>query len=217
MMGSALRHDLPPIPARMRKLPVDARGYPVPWFVAWQQDLPDFRAADEAKWQQAVAFGKCWICGEVLGRARTFVIGPMCVVNRLTSEPPSHWDCADFAARACPFLTLPKAKYRSAQDLIAQGAKPPAGDFIARNPGVACLWTTADFWVLDVIGGRLLRLGEPEDVAWYAGGRQATRDEIVASVTSGLPILEEAARLEGAAALEELKSKVRAASRWYAT
>ena len=29
------RSDIPPLPPRIAKLPVDERGYPVPWFVQW--------------------------------------------------------------------------------------------------------------------------------------------------------------------------------------
>jgi len=31
---SRLRPNLPPLPDRMKALPIDRRGFPVPWFVA---------------------------------------------------------------------------------------------------------------------------------------------------------------------------------------
>jgi hypothetical protein len=38
-----LRPELTELPLRMRGLPLDERGYPVPWFVAWIDGKPEFR------------------------------------------------------------------------------------------------------------------------------------------------------------------------------
>src|SRR5262245_3833667 len=100
------------MPGRIRWLPIDARGFPVPWFVAWFKDgeqvepgvgLPDFRVADANKMRSALKLRLCWVCGKRLGRHLAFTIGPMCAINRTMSEPPSHYECARFAAQACPF------------------------------------------------------------------------------------------------------------------
>ena len=40
---TALCKDLPPLPRRFLGLPIDDRGYPVPWFVHWVDGKPDFR------------------------------------------------------------------------------------------------------------------------------------------------------------------------------
>ena len=56
------------LPLRLRKLPLDPRGYPVPWFVAWVDGVPEFRAVDGRKFVQAVRAKLCWVCGEPLGR-----------------------------------------------------------------------------------------------------------------------------------------------------
>jgi hypothetical protein len=37
----------------------------------------------------------------------------------------------------------------------------------------------------------LFRIGEPTSVAWYAEGRPATRKEVLVSIDSGLPLLQE--------------------------
>jgi len=92
------RKDLPEIPPRMRLLPIESRGYPVPWFVEWVDGKPDFRVMDRRKWGLAVRFGNCWLCGDPVGVRRTFVIGPMCGITRTTSEPANHHECASFAA-----------------------------------------------------------------------------------------------------------------------
>ena len=47
-------------------------------------------------------------------------------------------------------------------------------------------------------------IGEPTSVEWWAGGREATRDEVVASISSGLPILQRMAAQEGIEAVNQL-------------
>ena len=88
-----------PLPANMRGLPLDPeRGFPVPWFVPWLDGKPEFRAMDPKKILEAVAKRKCWVCGQHLAQhGMTFVIGPMCLVNRVSSEPPSHLECAQYS------------------------------------------------------------------------------------------------------------------------
>jgi hypothetical protein len=208
------RATLPPLPARMRELPVDPRGYPVPWFVhGGRGAAPDFRVMDRDRWLHAIRFGACWICGETVGRKRTYVIGPMCGITRTTSEPGCHHECATFAALACPFMILPAAQRRRAklpEDIVAA-----PGHHIERNPGVTCLWTTAQFSVFAVdpeipgaVSGQLLRLGEPAAVSWYAEGRPATREEVLASIEDGMPALNDSARAQGDYALAALQSMI---------
>src|ERR1041385_2432550 len=103
MESKIYRTDLPELPARLRKLPVE-RGYPVPWFVAFVDGHYDFRVIGPGKIARAVQENRCWICGDTLGSYLCFPIGPMCAINRVTSEPPSHRECAEWSARACPFL-----------------------------------------------------------------------------------------------------------------
>jgi len=187
---------------RIEKLPVDVRGYPVPWFVHWEDGVPDFRVIGSGRIMEAVRYRKCWVCGEKLGKFVTFVIGPMCVINRISSEPPSHRDCAQFAAKACPFLTRPRMKRNEHE--LPDGYEEAAGMMIRRNPGVAVVWTTLGYGVLQVEGGVLFRVGEPLELEWYAQGRAASRQEILHSIETGLPFLEEAVAQDGPEACAEL-------------
>jgi len=206
--------ELGAMPARIATLPIDSRGYPVPWFVAWSQDgkpcrrgvgEPDFRIVHPE--QIAVAHNKrlCWICGGVMGNYKTFLIGPMCAVNRISSEPPSHRDCATFAARACPFLSQPRMR-RNDKGLPEE--KFTAGIAIMRNPGVSLVWTTRAYTPMKISSGVLFQIGEPTDLQWFAEGRSATRAEIMHSIETGLPTLREVARVkdgpEGELELERL-------------
>lgn len=179
----------PDLPGRMRCLPVDHRGFPVPWFVAWPDGAPSFPVADGRKFMLAHRKGLCWVCGQPLGRVKTFVIGPMCAVNRTSSEPPSHLECARFSARNCPFLTRPRMK-RVGEKNLPHGYEVPAGTMIARNPGVTLVWQTLRYSVWDDgRGGMLFDIGKPHSVEWFAEGRAATREEVMRSIETGLPLL----------------------------
>jgi hypothetical protein len=184
-----LRADLPPLPSRMAALPVDLRGYPVPFFVSWINGEQEFRVADARKFKLCQLQKLCWVCGQRLRGLKTFVIGPMCVVNRNTAEPPSHLECAEFSARACPFLTKPQMVRRE-DEFTESLPDSSAGISIKRNPGVTCLWTTLTYKAYRDFGQRtLFRVGEPEAVSWWCKGRPATRAEVVESIESGLPLL----------------------------
>lgn len=197
----AYRPDLEPPPPRIARLPVH-RGYPVPWFVAWIDGVPEFRAMDAKKLRRAVVDRLCWVCGEPLGSFKTFVIGPMCGINRVSAEPPSHLDCARYAARNCPFLKNPRMSRR--EDAVTALCSPMPGVAIMRNPGVTLLWTTRTFNPFREGDGVLFALGEPEGVEWYAEGRPATRSQVEASIQSGLPALVELAAQDGIDAMAEL-------------
>jgi hypothetical protein len=206
--------DLPDgMPLRIERLPRDHRGFPVPWFVQWFRDgepglpgfgEPDFRVIDTRKFSIALKQWRCWICGEPMGRHKVFVIGPMCVVNKVTSEPPNHRDCAEYAARACPFLARP-AMRRNTKNLPEGGEV--AGFHIDRNPGAMCLYETMAYKAFRPQQGGdgiLFRLDNPTRVDWYANGRTATRAEVLHSIETGFPILEEMARKDGPESVKEL-------------
>jgi hypothetical protein len=62
-----------------------------------------------------------------------------------------------------------------------------AGIAIKRNPGVTVLWTTLSYRVWRTPNGLpLFDIGDPEHIEFYAEGRKATREEILASMESGL-------------------------------
>lgn len=192
-----LRKDLEPLPERIARLPVSSRGYPVPWFVAWIDGVPEFRAADQMKFKSAIRDNLCWVCGDRLGTYKTFVVGPMCGLNRTTTEPPSHTECAIWSARNCPFLKNPNMVRRDSD--LPQGVEEPGGIMIKRNPGVTLLWTTKDFKLFgDGRGGVLIRMGDPVEMDWFALGREATNEEIEDAITKGCPIIQKVAEEDGA-------------------
>jgi hypothetical protein len=184
-------------PVLIARLPKSKVGYPVPWFV-WIGDdgVPDFRVVKPGAVAVAVGLQLCWICGTKFWplEDRVFVIGPMCAVNRVSAEPPSHRVCAIYAATHCPFLARPQMRRR--EHGVPDECSPPPGVSIRRNPGVALVWPSRhDSWSLFEAGdgGVLFDVGEPHGVRWFAHGRPATRAEVLDSIDSGMPLLQDAA------------------------
>lgn len=184
-----------PLPPAMARLPLNAQGYPIPWFVASLDDgSRDFRIASMERRHDAHRLRLCWVCGNPMGAYVAFVVGPMCAVNRISSEPPSHRDCAVYSARCCPFLAVPQMRRRGSH--LPDDYRDPAGVAIPRNPGVALVWVTKRFsrfraelgqpgwlWAFDQT--------PPTELHWYTQGRPATRDEVLATIDSGMPLLRE--------------------------
>lgn len=81
------------MPPRIARLPRNKVGYPIPWFVAHLDDgTRDFRIAGQEQHIRAMRERLCYVCGGPLGGFGAFTIGPMCAVNRISSEPPAHRD-----------------------------------------------------------------------------------------------------------------------------
>jgi hypothetical protein len=188
------------------QLPVDERGFPVPWFVDWPDGKPDHRVVDGRKFFRAVKHQRCWVCGGPLGRVKASVIGPMCAVNRITSEPPCHPQCARYAVQACPFLSRPRA--RRNEKALPEGRREAAGIAIDRNPGVGVVWeslhASKPFSPMAGAQGTLFELGAPHRVSWWREGRLASREEVMLSITAGLPALLMVAKEEGPEAVAAL-------------
>jgi hypothetical protein len=209
--------NLETMPGRMIELLLTERNgfwWVTPWFVAVKDGAVDFRVADGSKWRDAVLNQRCWVCGGRLGVHLTFVLGPMCTVTRTTAEPPCHVDCAVWSVANCPFMANPEMVRRPAP--MPEGAKDAPGLGLARNPGVTALWPTRDFKTFKDHEGRyLIRVGDPSGVVhWYAQGRKATRQEILASIHSGLPALTALAEDQGPEAVSALFVQVNAAQQY---
>ncbi len=174
----------------------------MPWFVAVIDGVPDFRIVARGKVDEAIAFGRCFICGSPLGRWGSFAIGPLGLFNRMAPEPPAHKDCACYAACACPFLVRPSMKRRGAG--LPEGhslATHTPGIAMPHNPGATAVWTTRSHEIIaDERGGTLFRMGDPEDVLWFVEGRAAARDEVLAACGAELDRMRALMQAEGAPA-----------------
>jgi hypothetical protein len=193
------------VPSRIAALPTcPVRKIPVPWFVAWPDGKPEFRMADGEKLTRAIRERLCWVCGEKLGRYLAFLIGPMCAINRISAEPPSHLECAEYSVVACPFLSKPQMSRR--ENDLPEGTC--AGVMIRRNPGVSLVWVTRDYSLVRDGGGILFHVGELTSLSTWKEGRRATTDEVRESFDSGLLTLEKVAEEQGAGAVAELAEVV---------
>ena len=85
--------------------------YPVPFTQMWIDGKPDFRAVDPKKVFQCVDGELCAICGRKLGEFCFFIGGDLSKDNKLFADPPMHAKCAEFAAKACPFVSGERLEY----------------------------------------------------------------------------------------------------------
>jgi hypothetical protein len=195
-----------PIPKRMQSLLRDSKGRLVPFFVEQSHPGdPDFRIVDPRKITACYERNLCWVCGQTMGIHKCFVSGPMCCINKVSSEPPSHYECALYSVQVCPFLTTPKMQRRET-DLPDEFLAQPAGIPNYRNPGAAAIWVTRTYRrFYDGMSGFLFRMGPPERVEWYAEGRKATRREVMDSIESGFPALAKLAEQDGPKAIKNLE------------
>lgn len=168
---------LPLLTRRVATLPVAENSYPVPYFVKWIDGKPDFRVVDPDKLVSCINQRLCWICGESMGAYKSFVVGPMGYVNRISSDAHMHFDCADFSVKACPFLINPNAKRRE-DEMTEAGKHAVGGHLVEENPGIMCVYTTKTYQVKLVGKGPLFFLGEIDSATWWAQGRLATAQEI---------------------------------------
>jgi hypothetical protein len=114
----------------------------------------------------------------------------MCTITRTTAEPACHRECAIYSATACPFLSKPHMHRREVKGYDDVNLVSP-GLSISRNPGAAAVWTTREQELFpDDQGHPLISVGEPDEVLWFAEGREATRSEVEASIAGGFPILD---------------------------
>ncbi len=209
------------LPSRIRALPRDRHGRPIPWFVATlASGERDFRIAGGDRRTIAVRQRLCWVCGQPLPKRFVFALGPMCAINRVTGEPPVHDVCGVYSMQACPFLATPQMTRRTRGMPAGEDLVGPAGLHAEGNPGGAILWTTTTYTPIQLpIGGlgragMLFRVGAPAAVSWWHQGRPATRDEATALLDSALGKLRaEAARDRDPSAAQALLDKQYAAAR----
>jgi hypothetical protein len=193
---SKLRSDLPPLPERLKYLRVNSRGYPVPFFVQWMKDEkpcrpgegePDFQITSEDALVSCIRDSACWVCGQRLGVFRAYVLGPIAAINRISREPPSHLECAEFAAKACPFMVNPqmvRPKVKATNVIVDSMMLP-------ENPGISIVWVVRNFMRMkrDGNGGILFDIGEPIRATWWKKGRPATPGECAEALAIIVPRL----------------------------
>jgi len=99
-----------PIPARMRHLERDRRGYAIPVIVLRDNTgKPHFTINDEALRQRCIYGDLCSICGTKLFRNRWAVAGPLSMLHEVgrVIDTPVHRECLLYALHMCPYIAAP--------------------------------------------------------------------------------------------------------------
>lgn len=184
---TALLKGLPSLPPRMRALPRDADGQPIPYLLTQVATKFDSTLGPDLALTTLFAQKRCWLCGEQLGRYAAFVGEPLTSITRVSRTPPAHHDCAKYAAMTG--LLQPKTLK------------------------VSLVWVTRDYGMRRAAQGHVFAVGDAEQAFWFTDGRAATREEVTDAMQEGLTDLYEAAKRGGDAALSGLDLQVARASR----
>ena len=123
-----------PVPQRMAAMP-KYRGFPVPFFAAVIDGVPDFRVADVSKKSQSAIKKLCWICGQKIRYPEKFcfVGGPISTHYRLFGDGPMHIECAEFSLKICPYLLHDNAKRAEFAKIAARFENKPG--IVIEEPG----------------------------------------------------------------------------------
>lgn len=107
------------IPEHMKHLPLDERGYPIPYFVPIVDGKPNFKYQDPKKKPICRKYKKCHICGgHLLAKSFWFISGPIGLRNRVSSDEPMHEECARFSLNFCPHLLNYKAERKAIDESL---------------------------------------------------------------------------------------------------
>lgn len=115
------------IPKRMRKLPRDKRGYPIPVTVLIDRaGKPHFTVHDHTERRRVLKADQCSICGKKLQAERWFVGGAKSAFSIVGAyyDPPMHHECAQYALKVCPYLAAPTYSRRLDEKTIKAAAEP---------------------------------------------------------------------------------------------
>jgi len=99
-----------PVPDRMKHLPLDPRGYPIPFTVLRDAaGKAHFTINETPLTLRVLNEDLCAICGKPLLRGRWFVGGPASAFDPRGAyvDPPAHQECARYALKVCPYLATP--------------------------------------------------------------------------------------------------------------
>jgi hypothetical protein len=115
------------VPPKMRLLPRDRRGYPIPFIV--QRDLTGrafFVINDSEVVSKAARQKLCGVCGQKLERDIWLVGGPGGAFHEAGAfiDGPMHKACATYALRVCPYIAGRYSK--RVDEALAKHGKWPA-------------------------------------------------------------------------------------------
>lgn len=98
------------VPERMKHLPLDRRGYPIPVIVMRDENgLPYFAVNNDIERLKCVKRKLCAICGGRLTKELWLVGGPSSAFDPHGAYIDSalHHECMTYALQVCPYLAMP--------------------------------------------------------------------------------------------------------------
>ena len=112
-----------PLPERMKDLPFDSRGFPIPYVIYWDKSgVPQFKINDEKKSQKCLLDRLCAICGQKLGDDMWLTGGAQSAFHERGAyfDTPMHHECGVYALKVCPYLAsrnyntlMPEEKFKN--------------------------------------------------------------------------------------------------------
>lgn len=192
---------LAPIPPRMRHLPRDPRGYPIPVIVMRDdRGRAHFTMNDRLVAETLARTNCCGICGQPLGGSLWFIGGPASAFHPQGGyyDNPVHMQCGRFALQACPYLS------RRMLRRIEKGATLRPNSFdgkvvIADDPTVhpdqpaVFVFACTDQTTRDAVGHFIPRRPWQRLEFWRDGQRidaAAARAQVAAAPTPAAPFSE---------------------------
>jgi hypothetical protein len=178
-----------PVPARMKALPLDPRGYPI-FAMAFRDNTgrAHFTVNDGAVRLRMIREDRCSICNGTLLRGRWFIGGDRSAFDPRGAyiDPPMHSECAHYALQVCPYLAAPAYASlihgRTVPDdaslmVVDQTAidSPETSDEVRPHLFVAVL-TRGQRFMPTPAGGLLLAARPYIAVEYWQHGRQLPRD-----------------------------------------
>jgi hypothetical protein len=104
-----------PIPDRLKGFPLFRGKFLVHYTVYVGADgQPDFKVVHEANRIKALEERLCHLCGKPLGKLMVLIGGPLSVQNRMFMDGPMDPECAEYAAKVCPYLANPNHGHSNA-------------------------------------------------------------------------------------------------------
>lgn len=98
-----------PLPTKMQDLPVDVRGFPIPYII-WrdQAGKPHFKINDDYRVEVAISNDLCAICGKKMNNDKWLIGGPDSAFhpNGAYIDTPNHHECGQYALQVCPYLAF---------------------------------------------------------------------------------------------------------------
>lgn len=158
------------IPDKMKALPLDHRGYPIPKFAHIDSEgKPHFDICADDIHVRLVIPGMCFICGQPLGRHRFFIGGPISAKSHYFNDGPSHRECAIFSLKACPFLANRNFTHMTENTKKHIPKKINTAVSTERPPATALI-ECRYYRVTSVSGNIVIEAGEYEGIEWFCDG-----------------------------------------------